>query len=164
VKLIDAYVALGSNLDDPAANVRAGFEALAMMPDTRLAAISSLYRNPPVGYVDQPDFVNAVAKIETGLAPRALLDALLEIELRFGRVRDFPNAPRTLDLDIVLYDSEVVAEAGLEIPHPRMHERAFVVVPLAEIAPDVAIPGRGPVSALVREVDSESLEKLAEEA
>jgi 2-amino-4-hydroxy-6-hydroxymethyldihydropteridine diphosphokinase len=164
VRLNDAYVALGSNLGDPVANVRAGVEALAMMPDTRLAAISSLYLNPPVGYVDQPDFVNAVARIETALAPRALLDELLEIERRFGRVRDFPNAPRTLDLDIVLYGSDATVEPGLVIPHPRMHERAFVVVPLAEIAPDLVVPGRGPVSALVRQLDGGSLEKLAEEA
>jgi 2-amino-4-hydroxy-6-hydroxymethyldihydropteridine diphosphokinase len=163
VKLNDAYVALGSNLGDAVENVRAGIEALAMMPDTRLAAISSLYRNPPVGYVDQPDFVNAVAKIETALAPRALLDALLDIERRFGRVRDFPNAPRTLDLDIVLYGSETVAEPGLTIPHPRMHERAFVIVPLAEIAPELSVPGRGSLSALVRQVHPGSLEKLVEE-
>jgi 2-amino-4-hydroxy-6-hydroxymethyldihydropteridine diphosphokinase len=164
VNLNDAYVALGSNLGDPAAKVRAGFEALAMMRDTRLAAISSLYRNPPVGYAEQPDFVNAVAKIETGLEPRALLDALLAIERRFGRVRDFPNAPRTLDLDIVLYASDIIAEPGLTIPHPRMHERAFVVVPLAEIAPDLIVPGHGLVSELVRQVDAQSLRKLVEPA
>jgi 2-amino-4-hydroxy-6-hydroxymethyldihydropteridine diphosphokinase len=164
VKLTDAYVALGSNLGEPAANVRAGVEALAMLPDTRLAAISSLYVNPPVGYANQPDFVNAVAKIETGLPPRALLDALLRIERRFGRVREFPNAPRTLDLDIVLYGADTIVEPGLTIPHPRMHERAFVVVPLAEIAPDLAVPGRGPVSSLVAQVDATSLTKRAEDA
>jgi 2-amino-4-hydroxy-6-hydroxymethyldihydropteridine diphosphokinase len=164
VNLIDSYVALGSNLGNPAANVRAGVEALAMLRDTRLAAISSLYVNPPVGYADQPDFVNAVAKIETGLAPRALLDALLAIERRFGRVREFPNAPRTLDLDIVLYGSETIVEPGLTIPHPRMHERAFVVVPLAEIAPDLVVPGHGPVSSLVTQVDATSLTKRAEDA
>ena len=164
MNLIDAYIALGSNLGDPASTVRAGVEALAMMPDTRLAAISSLYVNPPVGYADQPDFVNAVAKIETALAPRALLDELLAIERRFGRVRDFPNAPRTLDLDIVLYGLEIVDEPGLSIPHPRMHERAFVVVPLAEIARDLVVPGRGALSDLVRQVDSSSLRKQVEEA
>jgi 2-amino-4-hydroxy-6-hydroxymethyldihydropteridine diphosphokinase len=164
VKLNEVYIALGSNLDDPAANVRAGFEALAMLPDTRLAAVSSLYANPPVGYADQPDFVNAVARIETGLAPQALLDALLEVERRFGRVRDFPNAPRTLDLDIVLYGSEVITQPDLTIPHPRMHERAFVLVPLAEIAPNVVVPGRGPVSVLAQHVESNRIEKLAEEA
>ena len=164
MNLIDAYVALGSNLGNPAANVRAGVEALAMLRDTRLAAISSLYVNPPVGYADQPDFVNAVAKIETGLAPRALLDALLAIERRFGRVREFPNAPRTLDLDIVMYGSDTIVEPGLTIPHPRMHERAFVVVPLAEIAPDLVVPGRGPVSSLVTQVDATSLKKRAGDA
>jgi 2-amino-4-hydroxy-6-hydroxymethyldihydropteridine diphosphokinase len=164
LSLTDAYVALGSNLGDPVENVRAGIEALAMMPDTRLAAISSLYRNPPVGYVDQPDFVNAVTKIETALTPRELLDALLDIERQFGRVRDFPNAPRTLDLDIVLYGSETLDEPGLTIPHPRMHERAFVIVPLAEIAPDLAVPGRGSLAALVQHVHSGSLEKLVEAA
>jgi 2-amino-4-hydroxy-6-hydroxymethyldihydropteridine diphosphokinase len=164
VKLFDAYIGLGSNLGNPVATLRAAAEALAMMPDTRLGAISSFYANPPVGYVEQPDFVNAVAKVETALAPRALLDELLAIERRFGRVRDFPNAPRTLDLDVVLYSSEVVDEPGLTIPHPRMHERAFVIVPLAEIAPDLVIPGRGPVGGLVRQVESRSLRKLAEEA
>ena len=112
-----------------------------MLPDTRLARVSSLYRTAPVGYADQPEFVNAVARIETALEPRALLDALLKIERRHGRVREFPNAPRTLDLDIALYDDVTVDEAGLTIPHPRMHERAFVMVPLAEIAPDLEIGG-----------------------
>ena len=161
-QLIAAWDALGSNLGDPAANVRAGVEALAMMPDTRLGAISSFYANPPVGYVHQPDFVNAVARVETALAPRALLDELHAIERRFGRVRDFPNAPRTLDLDVVLYSSEVVDEPELSIPHPRMHERAFVIVPLAEIAPDLVVPGHGPVADLARQVDSGTLRKLAE--
>lgn len=161
MRLEDAYVALGANLDDPARQVRSAFEELAMLPATRLAAISSLYSNPAVGYVDQPDFVNAVARIETALAPRALLDSLFDIERRFGRTREFPNAPRTLDLDIVVYGSAVIDEPGLTIPHPRMHERAFVIVPLAEIAPDLVVPGRGPVHALAEKVDRGSLTKLA---
>ncbi|MGZ8156041.1 MAG: 2-amino-4-hydroxy-6-hydroxymethyldihydropteridine diphosphokinase [Burkholderiales bacterium] len=161
MNLEDAYIALGSNLKNPADQVRAGFEELAMLPDTLLAAISSLYSNPAVGYVDQPDFVNAVAKIQTGLAPRALLAELLAIERRFGRVREFENAPRTLDLDIVLYGSETIDEPGLTVPHPRMHERAFVIVPLAEIAPDLVVPGRGPIATLLRGVDQGSLTKLA---
>ena len=159
--LEDAYIGLGANLDQPAVQVRAAVEALAMLPGTRLAAVSSLYSNPAVGYVDQPDFVNAVAKIETALAPRVLLDHLLEIEQRFGRTRDFQNAPRTLDLDIVVYGSQVVDEPGLTIPHPRMHERAFVLVPLAEIEPNLVVPGRGPVRGLVQGVDSGVLTKLA---
>lgn len=161
MNLEDAYIALGSNLKNPADQVRAGFEELAMLPDTLLAAISSLYSNAAVGYVDQPDFVNAVAKIQTGLAPRALLAELLAIERRFGRVREFENAPRTLDLDIVLYGSATIDEPGLTVPHPRMHERAFVIVPLAEIAPDLVVPGRGPIPTLLRGVDQGSLTKLA---
>ena len=140
--------------------MRAGFEELAMLPKTRLAAISSLYRSEPVGYVEQPDFVNAVAKIETVLGPRELLDELLKIEQRRGRKREFQNAPRTLDLDVILYGETAHEEAGLTIPHPRMHERAFVLVPLAEIAPEAVVPGRGPVSALLAAVDAGSVTKL----
>jgi 2-amino-4-hydroxy-6-hydroxymethyldihydropteridine diphosphokinase len=158
--LATAYVALGSNLQDPTAHVSAGVEELAMLPDTRLARVSSLYRSAPVGYLDQPDFINAVAQIETDLTPRALLDQLLAIERRYGRVRDFPNAPRTLDLDILLYGECIVEEAGLAIPHPRMHERAFVLVPLAEIAHDAVIPGRGSASELLARIDAGGLMKL----
>lgn len=157
MKLEPAYIALGSNLRNPAVQVRSGLEELAMLPDTRLARVSSLYQSAPVGYLDQPDYMNAVAQIETALAPRALLDELLGIERRYGRVRDFPNAPRTLDLDIVLYGDNVVQEPGLTIPHPRMHERAFVLVPLAEIAPDLVVPGRGRVSELVTRIDTAGL-------
>jgi 2-amino-4-hydroxy-6-hydroxymethyldihydropteridine diphosphokinase len=160
LNLKPAYIALGANLEHPEEQVRAGFEALAMLPNTLLAAMSSLYRSAPVGYLDQPDFVNAVARVDTALEPRALLDELLEIEKRFGRVRDFPNAPRTLDLDIVLYADAEVREPGLTIPHPRMHERAFVVLPLAEIAPDAIVPGLGRVRDLVPGVKASDLVKL----
>jgi 2-amino-4-hydroxy-6-hydroxymethyldihydropteridine diphosphokinase len=159
LKLEPAFIALGSNLKNPAAQVRAGIEELAMLPDTRLSRVSSLYQSAPVGYFDQPDFTNAVAQIETALTPRALLDELLAIERRFGRVRDFPNAPRPLDLDIVLYGDLIVREPGLTIPHPRLHERAFVVVPLAEIAPEAIVPGRGPVRGLLAHIDAASLTK-----
>ena len=152
-----AFIALGSNLDDPGRHIEAGFRELAALPQTRVIRKSSLYRSAPVGYLDQPDFVNAVAQIETGLEPRELLEALLDIEHRQGRVRDFPNAPRTLDLDIALYGGLVLQEDGLTIPHPRMHERAFVVVPLAEIAPDALIPGRGTARELLRGVDAGSV-------
>jgi 2-amino-4-hydroxy-6-hydroxymethyldihydropteridine diphosphokinase len=157
LSLVPVYVALGSNLENPEAQVRAAVEALAMLPDTRLARVSSLYRSAAVGYTEQPDFVNAVAAIETALAPRALLNALLEIERRHGRVRDFQNAPRTLDLDIVIYSDTTVNEAGLTIPHPRMHERAFVLVPLAEIAPDALVPGRGRAKDLMSRLDTSSI-------
>lgn len=155
-----AFIALGSNLDDPVAQVQSGFAALAVLPGTRLGAQSSLYRSAPMGYRDQPDFINAVAAIETTLTPRALLEALLAIEHSHGRVREFANAPRTLDLDVLLYAGIEMHEHGLTIPHPRMHERAFVLVPLAEIAPHCTIPGRGPVSDLLRAVDTGSVTRL----
>ena len=157
-----AYVALGSNLEQPQRQLQAGFDALRRLPDTQLIAQSSLYRSAPVGYANQPDFVNAVAALRTALAPRALLDALLAIEREHGRVREFVNAPRTLDLDIVLYGECVIHEPGLSIPHPRMHERAFVMAPLAEIAPDAMVPGRGCVRDLLAGVDVKSVSLLKE--
>jgi 2-amino-4-hydroxy-6-hydroxymethyldihydropteridine diphosphokinase len=160
MNLTCAYIALGANLENPAAQVRDGIEELAMLPDTRLAAFSSLYRSAPVGYSEQPEFVNAVAQIETALEPQALLAELLKIERRHGRTREFANAPRTLDLDILLYGDRAVDDPGLTIPHPRMHERAFVLVPLAEIAPDVDVPGRGRARELVKRVDENSVTQL----
>jgi 2-amino-4-hydroxy-6-hydroxymethyldihydropteridine diphosphokinase len=160
LNLVPAYIALGSNLEDPEKQVRSGIEALAMLPDSRLALMSSLYRSAPVGYVNQPDFVNAVAMIETALAPRALLDQLLRVERRHGRIRDFANGPRTLDLDILLYDDAPYDDAELTVPHPRMHERAFVLVPLAEIAPDVHIRGFGSARELAARSDAAGLQKL----
>lgn len=140
---VRAFVALGSNLDDPAAQVGHAFGELDALPGTRLVAHSSLYRSAPWGYADQPDFINAVAEIETRLEPRQLLEMLLDIEHRRGRVREFLNAPRVLDLDLLLYNGLIHHEHGLTLPHPRMHERAFVLQPLAEIAPDCLIPGQG---------------------
>jgi len=156
-QLSTAFIALGANLDHPERQIEGGIRELAALPRTRLVRRSSLYRSAPVGYLDQPDFVNAVAQIETGLGPRELLGALLAIEHRHGRMRDFPNAPRTLDLDIALYGNLTLHEEGLTIPHPRMHERAFVMVPLAEIAPDVLIPRRGTARELLRGVDAASV-------
>ena len=158
--LIPAFIGLGSNLGDPANQVRSALRALAALPDTRLARQSSLYRNPPEGGADQPEFVNAVARIETRAGPRTLLDRLLGIERAHGRARDYPNAPRTLDLDILLYGERVVSEPGLVIPHPRMLERAFVLVPLAEIAPDAVVPGRGRAADLAAKLDASGLVKL----
>lgn len=146
---IRAVIALGSNLDDPEAHVKRGFADLAALPDTWVTARSSLRRTAPVGYADQPDFVNACALVETRLAPRALLDALLDIERRHGRVRGVPNGPRTLDLDIVLYGGAAIDEPGLHVPHPRAHERRFVLEPLVEVWPDAVIPGRGPAAKLL---------------
>jgi len=158
--LVTAYIALGSNLRDPPAQIRSALSTLAAMLETRLVRHSSFYRNPPVGYVEQPEFVNAVAEIRTRLAPRDLLEQVLALERNQGRTRDFANAPRTIDLDILLYGGHVVNEPGLVIPHPRMLERAFVLVPLAEIAPDAVVPGIGRVSGLAKRVDSSGLVKL----
>jgi 2-amino-4-hydroxy-6-hydroxymethyldihydropteridine diphosphokinase len=141
---VRAAIALGSNLDDPEAQVRRALDEIAAIAQTKLLARSRLYRTAPVGYADQPDFVNACALVETSLAPRALLDALLAIEQRHGRVREMRNGPRTLDLDIIVYGDRVIDEPGLIIPHPRAHERAFVMQPLREVWPDVVIPGANP--------------------
>ena len=155
-----AFIGLGANLGDPEAQVRRAFAALTELPGTRLLAASSLYRSAPVGYTVQPDFVNAVAQIETRLGAEALLRELLATEARFGRVRQFPNAPRTLDLDLLLYGDRVIAEPGLVVPHPRMHERAFVLAPLAEIAPDTVIPGKGRPGALLAACVDQKIEKI----
>jgi len=138
-----ATIGLGANLNDPAAQVEYALAELDRLPGTRLIARSSLYASAPVGYVDQPDFINAVAQVETDLAPRALLAALLGIEHRHGRERSFRNAPRTLDLDLLLYGDAHFHEESLTLPHPRMTERGFVLLPLLEIAPDTRIPGHG---------------------
>lgn len=140
---IMAYIGLGANLNDPAQQVAYAFSELDRIPTTRLVARSSLYATAPVGYLDQPDFINAVAQVETALAPRSLLAALLDIEQRHGRERSFRNAPRTLDLDLLLYGAAHFHEDHLTLPHPRMTERAFVLLPLVEIAPELTIPGRG---------------------
>jgi 2-amino-4-hydroxy-6-hydroxymethyldihydropteridine diphosphokinase len=149
-----ACVALGSNLDDPRAQVERGFDELKGLPQTTLRARSRLYRTPPWGMPDQPDFVNAVARLETALPPRALLDALLGIEIRAGRVRGMRNGPRILDLDLLLYGDRIIDQPGLVVPHPRLHERAFVLRPLADVAPDVEIPGRGRVGELLERIDA----------
>jgi 2-amino-4-hydroxy-6-hydroxymethyldihydropteridine diphosphokinase len=116
-----------------------------------------MYRSAPVGYADQPEFMNAVAQLETRLDARALLQGLLAIEADAGRTRSFPNAPRTLDLDLLLYGDEIIDAPELSVPHPRMHERRFVLAPLAEIAPDALVPGRGRVASLVRHVSGQDV-------
>ncbi len=161
---VTAYIALGSNLREPQQQLQAGFAALARLPGSELIARSSLYRSAPVGYGAQPDFVNAVAALHTALDARALLEALLAIERAQGRVREFPNAPRTLDLDIALYGEQVIEAPGLSVPHPRMHQRAFVVVPLAEIAPLAMVPGRGRVRDLLGGIDAGSVTLLRQAA
>lgn len=156
----EVFIGLGSNLADPVAQVSNALEMLNGLPQTRVVRRSSLYRSAPVGYLDQPDFINAVAQLETALAPRALLDALLALEHGQGRTREFANAPRTLDLDVLLYDDLQHHEHGLTIPHPQMHLRAFVLQPLLEIAPDCVIPGIGAAAAAARCCAGQKLERI----
>jgi 2-amino-4-hydroxy-6-hydroxymethyldihydropteridine diphosphokinase len=158
---VRVYVALGSNLDDPLAQVRAGAQALGKMPETRLVCCSSLYRTAPVGVTAQPDFINAVCAADTDMPAGAFLQALLDIERVHGRQREVPGGPRTLDLDLLLYGDQVRHEPGLSLPHPRLHERAFVLYPLSEIAPGLNIPGRGPVETLRAGCSGQAIERLA---
>ncbi len=155
-----AYIALGANLGDPRESVRQAIASLDELPATRLLRASSLYLTAPMGLADQPDFINAVAAVRTRLTAAALLQALLDLEQRQGRVRSIANAPRTLDLDILLYGDLVQDSPALTLPHPRLHLRAFVLEPLAEIAPDLALPGRGSVAAWLPAVRSQRIERL----
>jgi len=161
VSATTAYVGLGSNLDGPREHVLRALEELARLPDTRLVRHSALYRSAPLARAAQPDFVNAVAQLETNLDPRRLLDELSAIETRHGRERPFPNAPRTLDLDLLLYGQIVLASPGLTLPHPRMHERAFVLEPLSELAPCALIPGQGRVEDLLGGCRDQRIERIA---
>lgn len=155
-----AFIGLGSNLADPEQHILSAFIELARLPHTRLKASSSLYRSAPVGYADQPDFINAVAWLETTLAPHQLLHALLDLEHRHGRERTFRDAPRILDLDLLLYDGLICHEEGLTLPHPRMHQRAFVLHPLLEIAPECIIPGRGAALSWLETCADQPIEQL----
>ena len=155
-----AYVALGANLGNPAATVLAAFGALANLNESRVVHTSSLYRTAPVGNTEQPEFINAVAALETTLAPEALLDALLEVEQRFGRIRSEKNGPRTLDLDLLLYNDLELDLPRLTLPHPRLHLRAFVLVPLAEVAPSLKIPRRGSLAAWLPAVANQGIARL----
>lgn len=154
-----AYVGMGSNLDGPQRQVTQAFSELDAIPRTRLVKRSSLYRSEPIGHAAQPEFVNAVAAIDTSLAPEGLLGELQAIEARHGRRRGLPNAPRTLDLDLLLYEDRVVASPRLTLPHPRMHERAFVLKPLVELEPGIAIPGRGRALDLLAACAGQRVEK-----
>lgn len=156
-----AFVGVGANLGDAVGQVRAAIGALAALPGGRLVAASSLYRTAPVGYPDQPDFINAVVLLETALAPRALLDALHAIEAQAGRARSFKDAPRVLDLDLLLYGEQVIAEADLVVPHPQLHGRAFALAPLVEIDPAAVIPGRGPARDWLARCADQRVERMA---
>jgi 2-amino-4-hydroxy-6-hydroxymethyldihydropteridine diphosphokinase len=146
-----SFVGLGANLEDPRAQIERALDLLAAEEGVELVAVSTLRETDPVGYEDQPRFVNCAAELRTSLAARELLDRLLAIERRLGRLRgDGPRfGPRTIDLDLLLHGGERIEEPGLEIPHPRLHERRFALEPLAELDPALEIPGRGPVQALL---------------
>ena len=158
---VSAFIGLGANLDDPCAQVQRAFGELARLPKSTLVAKSSLWRSAPVGYANQPEFINAVAKLETGLSADALLSELQNVESAHGRERSFPNAPRTLDLDLLLYGDEVRASPRLTLPHPRMHERAFVLRPLVEISPETVIPGHGSARANLQMLKGQACERIA---
>jgi 2-amino-4-hydroxy-6-hydroxymethyldihydropteridine diphosphokinase len=156
-----AFVALGSNLEDPQQQVLRALAELDGLPETRVTARSALYRTAPVGYDNQPDFINAAAEVSTTLEPLALLRALLALETAHGRERPFPNAPRVIDLDLLLYDDLELHDPELTLPHPRLHERGFVLFPLADIAPELHVPGRGVVRDLLQALPDQGVARMA---
>ena len=160
---VPAWVAIGGNQGQVRATLEAAIDAIDALPGTRVRQRSALYRTPAWGRTDQPDFINGVLAVQTTLAAPDLLANLLGIERRFGRLRDEEAGrwgPRTLDLDLLLFDDQVLELPGLSLPHPRLHERAFVLVPLAEIAPDLIVPGRGRVDGLLAKVDASGIEAI----
>lgn len=166
--VVVAYVGLGSNLGDSAGILQAAFESLDRTPGIRLRRASGLYRTPAWGMTDQPDFTNAVAMLETTLVARDLLAAMLDIERAAGRERREDGSdrwgPRTLDLDLLLYADAVIDEPGLRVPHPYLHQRAFVLLPLLQIAPDAWIPGVGAARDALSTIPSEDIEALTYDA
>jgi 2-amino-4-hydroxy-6-hydroxymethyldihydropteridine diphosphokinase len=156
---VRAWVGLGANLGDPRATLAAALDALGRVPGTRRVAVSSWWRSAPVE-AQGPDFVNAVAALDTTLSAHDLLAALQAIEARYGRERPYPNAPRTLDLDLLLYGDTVLHTPDLTLPHPRLHLRAFVLEPLAELAPDLVLPGLGPLAPWRAAASDQVVERL----
>ena len=148
-----AFVGIGSNLGDREAYVRRAMELLAAEEGIEVVAVSELRETEPVGPVEQGPFVNGAALLATELSPQALLHRLLAIEQRLGRVRNERFGPRTIDLDLLVYGDQVIDEPGLTVPHPRLHERRFALEPLADLAPELVVPGRGPISALLAELE-----------
>ncbi|SEQ32745.1 2-amino-4-hydroxy-6-hydroxymethyldihydropteridinediphosphokinase [Ectothiorhodospira magna] len=156
-----AYIGIGANLGQPQQQVRDALAALACLPRTRLRCHSSLYRSPPMGPPDQPDYINAVAELDTALSPMALLRLLLDLERQHGRVRQGERwGPRTLDLDILLHGDRIIQTPRLTVPHPGLGARAFVLYPLAEIAPELSVPGLGPLTSLLACCPLGGLERL----
>jgi len=148
-----AFVGIGSNLGDREGNLRRAVELLSAEDGIDIVSVSEIRETDPVGPVEQAPFLNGAVRIETDLAPRELLQRLLGVEQRLGRVREERWGPRTIDLDLLLYGDEVVDEPGLTVPHPRLHERRFALEPLSDLAPGLEIPGNGPISALLAELD-----------
>jgi len=157
-----AYIGLGSNLEQPIAQIQSAFQALSELPKSRLSCRSRLYRTPPLGPSGQPDYVNGVAVLETLLEPISLLDGLQAIEQTHGRRRDGERwGPRTLDLDILLYGEQAMNSERLTLPHPEMHKRGFVLIPLADCAPpELSVPGRGRLDELLLSCDRSGIETL----
>jgi 2-amino-4-hydroxy-6-hydroxymethyldihydropteridine diphosphokinase len=151
---VRAYIGLGANLGDRETTLRRALELLAREPGVEVAAVSSVRETDPVGHTDQPRFLNAAAAVDTDLPPRELLDRLLAVERALGRTRDGPRfGPRTIDLDLLLYGGERMDEPGLEVPHPRLHERRFALEPLADLDPGLVVPGHGRLEALLARLD-----------
>lgn len=156
-----AYVGLGSNLDSPVEQIRSGMAALRELPDSHVLKCSSLYQTAPIGVTAQPDFINAACALDTALTPHALMRRLLAIEHAHGRRRGpQPGAARTLDLDILLYEDMELESPEVTLPHPRLHERAFALYPLFEIAPTVHVPGHGPIAELLRGCSEQRVTRL----
>ncbi len=153
------FLSLGGNLGDPAASMAAALRLLDAEPDVAVAGVSSLYRTPPWGKLDQPDFLNAAAELATTRSPHQLLELCLETERKLKRVREERWGPRLIDIDILVFGKRVIRETGLEVPHPRMLERAFVLAPLAEIAPELDVDGRS-VAQRLSTVDRTGIERL----
>jgi len=157
---VTAYIGLGSNLGDKRKNIRRALELLGGVPGVRVRRVAPLYRTAPVGYTEQDWFINTVAEVETSLPPEELLRVCLDIENRLGRVRIIRWGPRTVDLDLLLYGERAIDRPQLTVPHPRLHERAFVLVPLADLVPEMVVPGRGRVKGLLAGLPPEQRETV----
>jgi len=155
-----AYVGLGANIGEPRRQLQAALQEIGALPDSRITGTSGFYRSAPVGHADQPDFLNAVVELDTDLPPALLLENLQKIEQSHGRTRPYAGAPRTLDLDLLLYGDETIDSARLTVPHPRMHERAFVLQPLLDLVPAISVPGKGLARSLLSACSSQKIEKF----
>jgi len=158
--MVSVHVGLGANLGDAPATLKAAVHALAALDQTELVAVSPTYRTAPID-AGGPDYLNAVVQLRTALSPQALLEALQHIENDHGRERPYRNAPRSLDLDLLLYGDQLIDTPSLTVPHPRLHERAFVLVPLADLSPGLTVPGHGAVSALLKGVAEQRIDRVS---